>query len=72
MAHKDDSLIAVLVAVTDCEPSNGGLCVYPGSHKLGPQEDVSDAKGYHYLDPTKFPLEKATSVTLKKGQVRKK
>lgn len=68
MAHKNDSLIAALIAVDDCKPSNGGMCVYPGSHKLGPQEDVSDTKGFHYLDPKKFPLDGATPVTLKRGQ----
>ena len=69
MAHKKDSLIAAILAVDDCTPANGGLCVYPGSHKLGPLEDFSDVKGFHYLDPKKFPLEKATPLTLKKGQV---
>lgn len=68
MAHKNDSLIAVLVAVDDCLRTNGGMCVYPGSHKLGPQLDVSDAKGFHYLDPQKYPIEKATTANIKKGQ----
>ena len=69
MPYKNDSLIAVILAVDDCTPSNGGLCVYPGSHKLGPLEDVSDAKGFHYIDPKKFPISGATPLTLKRGQV---
>ncbi|KAK7080252.1 hypothetical protein SK128_003718 [Halocaridina rubra] len=64
-----DSMIAVFISLDAADPSNGGLCVYPGSHKLGPQEDCSSAPGWHYLSQEKFPIEKATSLELKRGQV---
>ncbi|CAL4122245.1 unnamed protein product [Meganyctiphanes norvegica] len=64
-----DSMIAVFVSMDDADPHNGGLCVYPGSHKLGPQEDVSNVDGWHYLSQEKFPLENATPLSLKKGQI---
>ncbi|XP_047470682.1 phytanoyl-CoA dioxygenase, peroxisomal-like isoform X1 [Penaeus chinensis] len=66
---KNDSMIAVFVSLDDADPQNGGLCVYPGSHKLGPQEDCSSVPGWHYLSQEKFPIEKATPLTLKRGQV---
>ncbi|KAA0193829.1 hypothetical protein HAZT_HAZT011612 [Hyalella azteca] len=66
---KNHSMVAVFFNLDDSFPENGGLCVYPGSHKLGPQEDVSDNPDYHYLNKDKFPLEAATPLTLKKGQV---
>lgn len=64
-----DSMIAVFISLDAADPDNGGLCVYPGSHKLGPQEDVSNVTNYHYLDQEKFPIEKATPLTLKQGQI---
>ncbi|KAG7177726.1 Phytanoyl-CoA dioxygenase, peroxisomal-like 1 [Homarus americanus] len=66
---ENDSMVAVFVSVDAADPSNGGLCVYPGSHKLGPLEDISNAAGYHYLDPEKFPIGKATPLTLSRGQI---
>lgn len=66
---KKDSMIAVFLSLDAADPSNGGLCVYPGSHKLGPQEDISTAPGYHYLSQEKFPIEKALPLTLTRGQV---
>ncbi|KAK8406528.1 hypothetical protein O3P69_007277 [Scylla paramamosain] len=66
---KNDSMIAVFISLDASDPGNGGLCVYPGSHKLGPQEDVSNVTSYHYLNQEKFPIEKATPLTLKKGQI---
>ena len=68
--YKKHSMVAVFVNLDDSSPENGGLCVYPGSHKLGPLEDASENPYYHYLDPKKYPLEKATPLTLKRGQVR--
>lgn len=62
-------MIAVFISLDAADPSNGGLCVYPGSHKLGPQEDVSPHVGYHYLNKEKFSIEKATPLTLERGQV---
>lgn len=66
---KKDSMVAIFFNLDDSSPDNGGLCVYPGSHKHGPQEDVSDDPRYHFLDKVKYPIEKATPLHLKKGQV---
>ncbi|KAJ6641018.1 Phytanoyl-CoA dioxygenase, peroxisomal [Pseudolycoriella hygida] len=57
---KNDSMVAVFIHLDDSDIENGGLAVFPGSHKLGPQENASD---------TKFPLESATPLIAKKGQV---
>lgn len=62
-------MIAVFISLDASDPGNGGLCVYPGSHKLGPQEDVSTNSGYHYLNQEKFSIEKATPLSLEQGQV---
>jgi len=66
---KNDSMMAIFLNLDDSGPENGGLCVYPGSHLLGPQKDVSDSPAYHYLDDAKFPLSGATPLHLKRGQV---
>jgi phytanoyl-CoA hydroxylase len=66
--HAKHSMVAVFIHLEDAEVENGCLAVYPGSHKLGPLPDFG-SEGYHYVDPEKFPIEKATPVTGKKGQV---
>lgn len=46
-------MVAVFIHLDDTTPENGGLAVYPGSHKLGPQFDKGvEERGekYHYLD----------------------
>ncbi|XP_077300649.1 putative alpha-ketoglutarate-dependent hypophosphite dioxygenase [Arctopsyche grandis] len=40
---RDHSMVAVFIHLDDTTPENGGLAVYPGSHKLGPQVDSSAA-----------------------------
>lgn len=52
-------MVAVFIHLDDTTPENGGLCVYPGSHKLGPQEDKGvEERGekYHYLDQVRSPF----------------
>lgn len=50
-----DSLVAAFLHLDPANPENGGLFVYPGSHKLGPQEDVGAREGnFHYLDQVKI------------------
>lgn len=70
---KKHTMLAVFLHLDDTTPANGGLAVYPGSHKLGPLKDhgVTDGKGeaYHYVDPERFPLSKAESVCAKKGEI---
>lgn len=67
--YKNDSMVAVFYNLDDSSPANGGLCVYPGSHKLGPLKDHSEDPAYHFVDKTEYTLEKATPLTLKKGQI---
>ena len=66
--HEQHSMIAAMLHLEDAKEENGCMCVYPGSHKLGPQPDLGDGK-YHFVDPEKFPIEKATAVPAKSGQV---
>ncbi|XP_069676048.1 phytanoyl-CoA dioxygenase, peroxisomal-like [Periplaneta americana] len=70
--YKKDSMIAAFVNLDDSSPENGGLAIYPGSHKLGPLEDFGEPKSgqpYHYVDPEKYPLSGATPIHAKKGDV---
>ncbi|XP_047995827.1 probable alpha-ketoglutarate-dependent hypophosphite dioxygenase [Leguminivora glycinivorella] len=69
---KKHSMVAAFIHIDKADPENGGLCIYPGSHKLGPLEDVGTLeKGdrYHYVDPKKYPIEKATPVHAEAGDV---
>ncbi|XP_047996298.1 ectoine dioxygenase-like isoform X2 [Leguminivora glycinivorella] len=64
--HKNVSMTAAVIHFDDAHPDNGGLCIYPRSHKLGPLKDVGTVekgKAFHYMDP------KATPVVAKRGDV---
>ncbi|XP_063240252.1 probable alpha-ketoglutarate-dependent hypophosphite dioxygenase [Bacillus rossius redtenbacheri] len=66
------SMVAVFIHMDDTSPENGGLAVYPGSHKLGPLESHTvskDGEDYHYVDKDKWPLSGATPVLAKRGEV---
>ncbi|CAK1583217.1 unnamed protein product [Parnassius mnemosyne] len=69
--YKNDSMVAAFINLDDSSPENGGLFVYPGSHKLGPLDDVGgrETKHFHYVDQSKFPIEKATPVIAQRGDV---
>ncbi|KZS15693.1 Alpha-ketoglutarate-dependent hypophosphite dioxygenase [Daphnia magna] len=67
--YKKDTLVAIFIHLDDTSMENGGLAVYPGSHHLGPLEDRGNIPGWHYVDQDKFPIEKATPVNAKRGQV---
>ncbi|ODM99847.1 Phytanoyl-CoA dioxygenase, peroxisomal [Orchesella cincta] len=67
--YKNHSPVAAFIHLDDSDQENGGLCVFPGSHLLGPLQDKSDAHSHHYVDQEQFPIEKATPVHAKKGQV---
>lgn len=43
--YRDDSMIAIFIHLDDTNVENGGLAIYPGSHLLGPQEDLGNASG---------------------------
>lgn len=62
-------MVAVFIHLDDSDIENGGLAVFPGSHKLGPQENASDVPTHFYVSQTKFPLDAATPLIAKKGQV---
>ncbi|MEM8685529.1 MAG: phytanoyl-CoA dioxygenase family protein, partial [Pseudomonadota bacterium] len=52
-----DSMIAGIIFLSDADPESGGLRVYPGSHKLGRQENSSGRTSSDLL--TEYPLEEA-------------
>lgn len=48
-------MVALFIHLDAANPQNGGLFVYPGSHKLGPLEDVGKLEGnFHYVDQVIF------------------
>lgn len=69
---KKHTMLAVFLHMDDTTPENGGLAIYPGSHKSGPLEDFggkeTDEK-FHWVDPKRFPLSGAMPVSAKKGEV---
>ncbi|KAG6453236.1 probable alpha-ketoglutarate-dependent hypophosphite dioxygenase [Manduca sexta] len=68
--YKKDSMVAAFLHLDAANLENGGLVVYPGSHKLGPQEDIGAKEGnFHYVDQKKFPIEGATPVIAARGDV---
>ncbi|XP_063831149.1 phytanoyl-CoA dioxygenase, peroxisomal-like [Ostrinia nubilalis] len=68
--HEHHSLVAAFLHLEAADPDNGGLFVYPGSHKLGPLEDHGIGEGnFHYVDQSKFPLSGATPVIAERGDV---
>ncbi|XP_049877604.1 phytanoyl-CoA dioxygenase, peroxisomal-like [Pectinophora gossypiella] len=68
--YEKDSMVAAFIHLDAASPENGGLFVFPGSHKLGPLEDVGAKEGnFHYVDQKKYPLEKATPVIADRGDV---
>lgn len=70
---KNHTMLAVFLHLDDTTPENGGLAVYPGSHKLGPLADHGhvdkDGEAYHWVDQDRFPLSGATPVEAKKGEL---
>ncbi|XP_045777079.1 phytanoyl-CoA dioxygenase, peroxisomal-like [Maniola jurtina] len=69
--YEKDSMVAAFIHLDEATPENGGLFVYPGSHKLGPLEDFGPKEGshFHYVDQKKFPIEGATPVIAEAGDV---
>jgi hypothetical protein len=43
-------MVAVFINLDDSDPENGGLGVFPGSHKLGPLPNISDSDTHFYVD----------------------
>lgn len=42
-------MVAVFIHLDDSDVQNGGLAVFPGSHKLGPLENASDVPTHFYV-----------------------
>lgn len=62
--HRDHSMIAAILHFDDAPADRGCLCVYPGSHKLGPLP----AQGAdHHVDPSRFPISGATLIEAEAG-----
>lgn len=57
-------MIAAILHFDDAPAERGCLCVYPGTHKLGPlPAHGSD----HHVDPEEFPIAGATLVEAQAG-----
>ncbi|XP_075982914.1 phytanoyl-CoA dioxygenase, peroxisomal-like [Anticarsia gemmatalis] len=68
--YEQDSMVAAFLHLDAAGPENGGLFVYPGSHLLGPQEDIgAKESNFHYVDQKKFPLSGAKPVIADRGDV---
>jgi ectoine hydroxylase-related dioxygenase (phytanoyl-CoA dioxygenase family) len=62
--HRDHSMIAVILHFDDTPEEKGCLCVYPGSHKLGPlPAEGSD----HHASTERFPIAGATPIAAEAG-----
>jgi ectoine hydroxylase-related dioxygenase (phytanoyl-CoA dioxygenase family) len=62
--HRDHSMIAVILHFDDAPAAKGCLCVYPGSHKLGPlPAEGSD----HHVSPERFPIGGAALIEAEAG-----
>ena len=66
--HKLDTMIAATLYLDDADTENGCLCVYPGSHKGGYIEQHVH-QGSHHLPMDQYPLESATPVPMKVGDL---
>ncbi|XP_048484567.1 probable alpha-ketoglutarate-dependent hypophosphite dioxygenase [Plutella xylostella] len=69
---KKDSMVAVFLHLDKSTPENGGLCVYPGSHKRGPLKDVGvieKGDAYHYMDQKEWPISGATPINAEFGDI---
>lgn len=65
--HRDHSMIAAIFFFDDAPEEKGCVCVYPGSHKLGPLEHMSEG-GWH-LSFEKYPLSGAVPCPARAGDV---
>ncbi|MBC8102235.1 MAG: phytanoyl-CoA dioxygenase family protein [Cytophagales bacterium] len=65
--HDRHSMIAAILHFDDAPLEKGCVRVVPGSHKLGLLPHI--AEGSFHLDPTEYPVEAATPVPAKAGDV---
>lgn len=64
--HRGTSMTAAILHLDDAPAEKGCVCIYPGSHKLGPLEAVGQD---HHVDPKRFPLASAVPVQAKAGDL---
>lgn len=67
--QEKDSLVCCFIYLDDSCKENGGMAFFPGTHKLGPLPDFSKKPGAYICDPEQFPMEKALTLNMKKGDV---
>jgi ectoine hydroxylase-related dioxygenase (phytanoyl-CoA dioxygenase family) len=65
--HDNDSMIAAVIHFDDAPLEKGCLRVVPGSHKLG--DLPHDGDGSWHLPFEKYPIEEATPIPAKAGDV---
>lgn len=71
---RDDSMIAAIIFLSDADEESGGLCVFPGSNKLGRLENSAGQTAGDMLSSSaelasKYPLEDALAITAQPGDV---
>ena len=62
--HRDHSLIAMILHFDDAPAERGCLCVYPGTHRLGPLPSIGSD---HHLPEEIFPISGATPIPAQAG-----
>ena len=75
---RHDSMIAAIIFLSDAAAESGGLCVFPGSHKLGCMDNsagraIGDAESSSLNSSAelaaKYPLEDGLAINAKPGDV---
>ena len=75
---RHDSMIAAIIFLSDADAESGGLCVFPGSHKLGRMDNsagrsVGDSESASLNSSAelaaKYPLEGGLAINAKPGDV---
>ena len=73
-----DSMIAAIIFLSDANAESGGLCVFPGSHRLGRLDNsagrtIQDAEGASLSSSAelaaRYPLEAGLAVSAEPGDV---
>lgn len=65
--HEKHTMAAAIIHLTAATPEMGCLCVYPGTHKLGPLPTVHERS--LYLEPSQYPIQNATRLPARRGDV---
>ncbi len=65
--HERHTMLAAIIHFDDAPLAKGCVRVVPGSHKRGPLEHI--AAGSYHLSPEEYPVENATPIEAKAGDV---